>query len=89
MPQTKDYFEFFMDDLATRTAKKVLAELRANPLPQPRLLSVDEAAVVLGRTPGAVRQLLNSRILKNSSLDARVKIDIRDIEDLIQRSKEQ
>ena len=82
-----DYLEHFMRDLASRTAKQVLEELRANPLPQPRLLGVNEAGVVLGRTPKAVRQMLNSGILKNASPDGRVQIDIRDIEDLIRLKK--
>lgn len=79
--------EAYLDELATIVASKVLEHLRKDPVVQPRLLSVEQAAIVLGRSPTAVRHLLVSGVLKNSSPDGRVQIDTRDIDILITNSK--
>ncbi len=77
----------FVDAIAERVAALVLAELRKSPVPVPRLLSVEQAAIVLGRTDKAVRNLLVNGTLKNASPDGRVQIDSKDIDILITNSK--
>jgi hypothetical protein len=79
--------ERFMEELAARVAAKVVDALHAAPVLQPRLLSVPQAAMVLGRTEGAVRQLIVTGKLKNASPDGRVQIDSKDIDILIRNSK--
>jgi hypothetical protein len=79
--------EAYLEDLAARVAAKVIAELKRAPVIQPRLLTVEQAAVVLGRSEKAVRHLLTSGHLKNASPDARVQVDTVDIDLLIANSK--
>lgn len=79
--------EAYMDELATRVADKVEERMRRNPVLQPRLLTVGQAALVLGRSEKAVRHLITSGQLKNASPDARVQIDAKDIDVLITNSK--
>jgi hypothetical protein len=57
-----------------------LAALRRAPIVAQRLLSVDDVAKMLGRSPEAVRALLKTGKLKNASPDGRVQVDIKDIE---------
>jgi hypothetical protein len=79
--------EAYMDELATKIADKLEERLRARPVLQPRLLTVEQAAMVLGRSEKAVRALLLNGTLKNASPDGRVQIDMRDIDVLIANSK--
>ena len=78
--------EAFMEELATRVVDKVEERLRTRPVVQPRLLTIHQVAVLLGRTPDAVRKMIERGKLKNASPDGRVQIDTRDIEVLIQSS---
>lgn len=52
-----------------------------------RLLNVNEAAVYLGRTPGALRQLIYRGGLPVVKLDRRVQLDIADLDKLIDSNK--
>lgn len=52
-----------------------------------RLYSVDEAAVYLGRTPGAVRELIFKGRLPKVAIDRRVQIDLKDLDSLIDGHK--
>ena len=79
--------ERFLEELAARVAEKVVHALQTAPVLQPRLLSVPQAAMVLGRSEKAVRHLLVSGRLKNASPDGRVQIDSKDIDILIRNSK--
>ena len=56
--------------------------------PQPRLLSVDGAASYLSRSSASIRQLINRGVLPTVKLDARIFLDIRDLDKLIDSSKE-
>jgi hypothetical protein len=58
--------EAYMDELATIVAAKVLEQLRKEPVVQPRLLTIEQAAIVLGRSEKAVRHLMVSGVLKNA-----------------------
>jgi hypothetical protein len=65
----------------------VLAALRRAPIVQPRLLSVPDAAIMIGRSEEAVRHLLTRGTLKNASPDGRVQLDVKDIEQWITNNK--
>ena len=54
---------------------------------QKRLYSVDEAAVFLGRTPGAVRELIFKGKLPKVAIDRRVQLDRHDLDRLIDTHK--
>lgn len=63
-----------------------VAAIRDYPCPQ-RLLTVEQAAVYLGRSPRAVRGLLTGRQFPAVRADGRVQIDIRDLDQWIEKSK--
>ena len=52
-----------------------------------RLLSVEEAAHYLGRTPGAIRELIYKGRLPVVKIDRRVQVDIQDLDLLVEKSK--
>ncbi len=54
---------------------------------RPRLLSIGDAATYLGRSDGAVRELIFRGRLPAVKIDRRVQVDIRDLEMLIEKSK--
>jgi hypothetical protein len=70
----------FMEDLAERVARKVVAELRLAPVVKPLVANVKDAAGYLRRTEDGIRGLVASGILPNSSPDARVQIPMSAIE---------
>lgn len=53
-----------------------------------RLLSLKDAAELLGRTPGAVRELVYRGKLPVVRLDRRLQFDVLDLERVIQERKE-
>jgi hypothetical protein len=74
-------------ELADLVAERVLTALRRQPIIQPRLLNVEDVAILIGRSQGAVRQLLHTGKLKNASPDGRVQVDVKDIETWITNNK--
>jgi len=80
----------FLRALAVLIAKEVSARLA---LPQSqsqqarRLLSVDQAAVYLGRTPRAVRHMIQQGALPTVRHDRRVMLDVRDLDQWIEQNK--
>lgn len=52
-----------------------------------RLLSIDEAAIYLGRTSGAIRELVFKGKVPAVKIDRRVQIDRQDLDRLIEKSK--
>lgn len=52
-----------------------------------RLFSIEESAVRLGRTPGAVRELVYKGIIPFVQFDRRIFIDVQDLDALIEQSK--
>lgn len=52
-----------------------------------RLLSVEQAAIYLGRTPGALRQMIFKGTLPVVRIGGRVQLDIRDLDRLIENSR--
>jgi hypothetical protein len=79
--------EAYMDELAELVAAKVEERMRKAPVMHPRLLTVEQASIVLGRSPDAVRKMVMTGKLKNASPDGRVQIDTKDIDILITNSK--
>jgi hypothetical protein len=77
----------YMNELADMVAERVLTALRRAPIVQPRLLGVAEVAIMLGRTEGAVRQLLHRGDLRNASPDGRVQVDVKDLDTWINNNK--
>jgi len=71
------------DALAARhsqiAALQAVAELRAHPF-VPRLLTVDQAAFFIGRTPNALRILMARRKISVIRCDGRPMLDVRDLE---------
>lgn len=53
----------------------------------PRLLSVEEAAAYLGRTPGALRQMIHRGGVPTVKIDRRVQLDRLDLDKLIEENK--
>lgn len=79
--------ENYMEELADKVAQRVLAALRSAPVVTQRLYSVSDVATVIGRTEGAVRQMVAGGKLPNSSPDGRVQVDVQDIEVWIANNK--
>ncbi len=52
-----------------------------------RLLTLEEGAEYLGRTVGAVREMVYSGKLTPVKIDRRVQLDIKDLEKLIEDNK--
>lgn len=55
--------------------------------PEKKLLTIASAAVVLDRTPKAIRRLIEKGILTPIRIDGRVQIDPQEIDDLIARAR--
>ena len=70
----------------------VVERLRANGVlayqKRSRLMGIDEAADYLGRTPKAVRKLIEAGKLPVVRLDGRVQLDMRDLDRTIEGAKE-
>jgi excisionase family DNA binding protein len=79
-----------LEQLAARVAKHVLDGLsRSSPSTCPaRLLSVEQAAVYLGRTKEATQQLISGGKLPTVRSDRRVFLDIKDLDRFIDTHKE-
>ena len=59
-----------------------------NPLPLKRLFSIPEAAEYLGRSEWSLRRLIWSGELPSVRAGGRVHVDVRDMEEFIDRNKE-
>ncbi len=78
-----------LDDLANRVAAKLrdqLADHRGIKI-MPRLLTVEEAAIYLGRTKEAVQHLIAAGKLPAVRSDRRRFLDVRDLDRWIDSSK--
>lgn len=84
---------FTIEGLIGALAKRVAAEVRAElagdstTIVKPRLLTVDRAAVYMGRTEEAMQHMVASGKIQTVRIDRRVFIDVRDLERLIQVNK--
>jgi excisionase family DNA binding protein len=82
--------EWLLDALAERVAGKVRAEFArdAGPAVQPRLLTVEQAAVYLGRTKEAVQHLATDGKIPTVRSDRRIFIDVGDLDRWIEENKQ-
>lgn len=90
LAETKLTFEAVLDALADRIAAKVrpvLAEENGLVPIKPRLLTVNQAGIYLGRSKEAVQHLVSSGKLPTVRTDRRVFIDVLDLDRLIEENK--
>lgn len=76
-----------IESLVELVAARVTEKLAVTGVAMPRLLSVAQAAIYLGRTEGAVRQLQVGGTLRVVKLDSRVQFDRKDLDQFIENSK--
>jgi len=82
-------FDALLDVFSDLIAAKLGARLagREGGKIQKRLLSVEEAAAYLGRTKEAVQHMIAAGKLPTVKSDRRVFLDVRDLDQWIERSK--
>jgi len=82
-------FDSLIRTLADRVAAQVRADLaeNTNSVLKRRLLTVEQAAIYMGRTEEAIQHMVASGKIPTVRIDRRVFIDIRDLEVLIEDSK--
>ena len=80
-------FNAILDIIAERIADKVLRHSETtNPL-RPRLLTVAQAAVYLGRTETSIRHMASRGVLPTVRGDERIQFDIQDLDRWIDQNK--
>ena len=90
MIQNDFTIEGLIDLLAERVAAKVRAELNqdgAAASVRPRLLTVEQAALYLGRTKEALQHMIASGKLPAVRADRRIFLDTRDLDSWIENNK--
>ena len=83
--------EALLDALADRVAERLtrrLAQSDNGGTARPRLLSIEQAAIYLGRTKEAVQHMVSSRKIPKVQGDRRIQIDIRDLDRWIEANKQ-
>lgn len=85
--KNEDLFTLLIEAIATRVAAILSPQLTQAHAVKPRLLTIEQAAVYLGRTEGAVRQLLNRDTFSAVRADGRVMLDIQDLDRWIAANK--
>ena len=82
-------FDALIDALAERVAVKVAERTQSGLAPvKPRLLTVDQAAVYIGRTKEAVQHMISSSKLPAVRSDRRVFVDVLDLDRWIEDNKQ-
>jgi excisionase family DNA binding protein len=79
----------FSDLIAAKLGARLAGSARESGKVQKRLLSVEEAAVYLGRSKEAVQHMIASGKLPVVKSDRRVFLDVKDLDQWIERSKMQ
>jgi hypothetical protein len=74
-------------DIINGLAQLIADKISTTGIVKPRLLTVEQTAVYLGRTDNAVRSLMASGAVKAVKLDGRVQFDVRDLDVWIENSK--
>ena len=78
-----------VDGFAERVAAKLAERTQGGVAPvKPRLLSVEQAAIYLGRTKDAVQHMIGSGKLPTVRPDRRVFIDVKDLDAWIEDNKQ-
>jgi excisionase family DNA binding protein len=80
-------FDAFADVVADKVIEKLAGNAAAPARSPRRLLPVDEAAMLLGRTPQAVYHLIGQGKLPAVRSDRRVFVDSRDLDRFIEGNK--
>jgi excisionase family DNA binding protein len=78
-----------IEALAERVAQRVCAHLAQGAAPnvRPRLLTVEQAALYLGRTKEAIEHMIASGKIPTVRFDRRVFVDVPDLDSLIENNK--
>ena len=79
--------ESILDTIASAVAAKMRDGQPASTV-KARLFDIDAAAAYLGRTPSAIRHLVNQGRLRRVGIDGRVQFDVKDLDRLIEESKD-
>jgi excisionase family DNA binding protein len=82
--------ESILDTLAESAASKISARIQAPTRSlaiQPRLLTVEQAAIYIGRSRRGVEHLISSQELPTVRHDRRVFLDVRDLDAWIESTK--
>lgn len=78
----------FADDIARRVFER-FEQAAVSPAPvQPRLLTIAQAASYVGRSKGAVQHLIAAGKLPTVRADDRVFLDVRDLDEWIEKNKQ-
>jgi excisionase family DNA binding protein len=85
--EIKELFQELLDAVATAVAVRLRSELMGGPPFQPRLLSVDQAALYLGRTKAAIQHMISDGTLRTVRGDRRVFLDKNDLDEWIEKTK--
>jgi excisionase family DNA binding protein len=82
-------FDAVIEAVATAVVEKLRAQVaNSGSVPvQPRLLSVEQAAVYLGRTKPAIQHMIADGTLHTVRADRRVFLDKNDLDQWIERNK--
>ena len=75
----------FVDAIADAVLERLRPALDVHV--KPRLLSINQAAIYLGRTPSAIRSLIDSGQFPSVRADARIMLDIHDLDIWIDHNK--
>jgi predicted DNA-binding transcriptional regulator AlpA len=77
-----------IEAIAARVAALLAPQLQASGAVKPRLLTVAQAAIYLGRTEKAVYNMKARGVLPTVQGDNRITFDIQDLDQWIQNNKE-
>ena len=83
-------FDELLDLLAERVVDKLRPQLTGvgSPVIRQRLLKIEEGAKYIGRTVDAMRHMINSGKIRVVRADRRIFLDVRELDDWIERNKE-
>ena len=79
----------FSDLIAAKSSERLAASVREDGKVRPRLFTVEDAALYLGRTKKAVQHMIASGKLPTVKADRRVFLDRKDLDEWIERGKSQ
>lgn len=86
--QVQDPMSPLVDAIAARLLDRLKPILEANQSVRPRLLTVEQAAVYLGRTEYSIRHLANQGAFPVVRGDGRVQFDVQDLDKWISTNKQ-
>ena len=84
---TPDPLSPLVDAIAARLAAILAPQLNQNEQVRPRLLTVEQAAVYLGRTERAIYALKSRGAFPSVQADGRIQFDVQDLDTWITQNK--